>query len=61
MRDRAAVLCAAAVLAAGAVTAVPAEAGAVCPALPDPEPLGSKAASTSSRGSTLHGLLGFRG
>ncbi|MFG2681604.1 alpha/beta hydrolase [Streptomyces sp. NPDC048392] len=37
------------------------EADAVCPALPDPEPLESKAASTSSRGSTLHGLLGFRG
>ncbi len=36
------------------------EADAVCPALPDPEPLESKAASTSSRGSTLHGLLGFR-
>ncbi|KOG43032.1 alpha/beta hydrolase [Streptomyces resistomycificus] len=37
------------------------EADAVCPALPDPKPLSSKAASTSSRGSTLHGLLGFRG
>ncbi|WP_411152250.1 alpha/beta hydrolase [Streptomyces sp. A30] len=37
------------------------EADAVCQALPDPEPLASKAASTSSRGSTLHGLLGFRG
>ncbi|MFF0667198.1 alpha/beta hydrolase [Streptomyces tendae] len=37
------------------------EADAVCPALPDPKPLESKAASTSSRGSTLHGLLGFRG
>ncbi len=37
------------------------EADAVCKALPDPEPLSSKAASTSSRGSTLHGLLGFRG
>jgi pimeloyl-ACP methyl ester carboxylesterase len=37
------------------------EADAVCQALPDPEPLTSKAAATSSRGSTLHGLLGFRG
>jgi hypothetical protein len=37
------------------------EADAVCPALPEPKPLESKAASTSSRGSTLHGLLGFRG
>ncbi|MFG3102295.1 alpha/beta hydrolase [Streptomyces sp. NPDC048182] len=36
-------------------------ADAVCAALPEPEPLQSKAASTSSRGSTLHGLLGFRG
>ncbi|KOU78064.1 peptidase [Streptomyces sp. MMG1533] len=37
------------------------EADAVCQALPDPEPLASKAASTSSRGSALHGMLGFRG
>ncbi|MFF3328149.1 alpha/beta hydrolase [Streptomyces sp. NPDC002888] len=37
------------------------EADAVCPALPDPKPLSTKAASASSRGSTLHGLLGFRG
>ncbi|MEU3659996.1 alpha/beta hydrolase [Streptomyces sp. NPDC032940] len=36
-------------------------ADAVCATLPDPRPLESKAASTSSRGSTLHGLLGFRG
>ncbi|MFC7883529.1 alpha/beta hydrolase [Streptomyces sp. NPDC057376] len=36
------------------------EADAACAALPDPKPLESKAASTSSRGSTLHGLLGFR-
>lgn len=36
-------------------------ADAVCAALPGPEPLQSKAASTSSRGSALHGLLGFRG
>ena len=33
---------------------------AVCAALPQPEPLKSKAASTSARGSTLHRLLGFR-
>ncbi|WP_037673739.1 alpha/beta hydrolase [Streptomyces griseus] len=36
------------------------EADAVCPALPGPTPLETKAASPSSRGSTLHGLLGFR-
>ncbi|MDO0910417.1 alpha/beta hydrolase [Streptomyces sp. DT2A-34] len=33
---------------------------AVCEALPDPKPVGSKIASTSSRGAELHGLLGFR-
>jgi pimeloyl-ACP methyl ester carboxylesterase len=37
------------------------EADATCAALPAPKPLESKAASASSRGSTLHGLLGFRG
>ncbi|MCD7436893.1 alpha/beta hydrolase [Streptomyces lincolnensis] len=37
------------------------EADAVCAALPDPKPLTAKAASTSSRSSTLHGMLGFRG
>ncbi len=37
------------------------EADAVCAALPAPEPLTSKAAAASSRGATLHGLLGFRG
>ncbi|MFF9622705.1 alpha/beta hydrolase [Streptomyces griseosporeus] len=37
------------------------EADAVCKALPDPKPLSTKAASGGSRGSTLHGLLGFRG
>ncbi|MEU1198990.1 alpha/beta fold hydrolase [Streptomyces sp. NPDC005813] len=37
------------------------EADAVCKKLPDPEPLKAKVASSSSRGSTLHGLLGFRG
>ncbi|MCI3271209.1 alpha/beta hydrolase [Streptomyces cylindrosporus] len=38
------------------------EVDAVCPKLPDPKPLAAKAAASSSeRGSTLHGLLGFRG
>ncbi|MBX9392842.1 alpha/beta hydrolase [Streptomyces sp. TRM72054] len=36
------------------------EADAVCAALPDPKPLTAKVAG-DSRGSTLHGLLGFRG
>ncbi|GHI02954.1 peptidase [Streptomyces cellostaticus] len=38
------------------------DADAVCPKSPDPKPLTEteKAASASSRGSTLHGLLGFR-
>jgi pimeloyl-ACP methyl ester carboxylesterase len=36
-------------------------ADAVCPALPDPKPLASQAAPTPARGSTLHGMLGFRG
>ncbi|GAB2714885.1 alpha/beta hydrolase [Streptomyces bullii] len=35
------------------------EIDAVCPALPDPKP--SDAASTTLRGATLHGMLGFRG
>ncbi|MEU5316588.1 alpha/beta hydrolase [Streptomyces sp. NPDC021056] len=35
------------------------EADAVCDTLPDPEPLSS--AASSARGSTLHGMLGFRG
>ncbi|WP_077799376.1 alpha/beta hydrolase [Streptomyces sp. JHA26] len=51
----------AAYLADGTVPRGDGEADAVCAALPAPEPLDSKAASTSSRGSTLHGLLGFRG
>ncbi|MBQ1098832.1 alpha/beta fold hydrolase [Streptomyces sp. b94] len=51
----------AAYLADGTVPRGDGEADAVCPALPAPKPLESKAASTSSRGSTLHGLLGFRG
>lgn len=33
----------------------------MCKTLPDPKPLSTKAASTASHGSTLHGLLGFRG
>ncbi len=37
------------------------EADAVCAALPGPEPLTSKAAPRTARGSTLHGLLGTRG
>lgn len=36
------------------------EADAVCPALPDPRPLGPSAATTASRGSALHRLLGLR-
>ncbi|MEU1400842.1 alpha/beta hydrolase [Streptomyces sp. NPDC005728] len=35
-------------------------ADAVCQKSPDPKPLTAKAASTASRGSTLHRLLGFR-
>ncbi|MFI9645228.1 alpha/beta hydrolase [Streptomyces sp. NPDC052040] len=34
---------------------------AVCPKLPDPEPATTKAARAPGHGSTLHGLLGFRG
>ncbi|MGW6923196.1 alpha/beta hydrolase [Streptomyces sp. NPDC054950] len=34
---------------------------AVCKAQPDPKPSASKAASPTAHGSTLHGLLGFRG
>ncbi|MFB7650649.1 MULTISPECIES: alpha/beta hydrolase [unclassified Streptomyces] len=45
----------------GAGEADAGEPDAVCAALPQPEPLESKAASTSARGSTLHALLGFRG
>ncbi|WP_217139930.1 alpha/beta hydrolase [Streptomyces sp. AC627_RSS907] len=51
----------AAYLADGTVPRGDGEADAVCAALPGPEPLRSKAASTSSRGSTLHGLIGRRG
>ncbi|WP_330347619.1 alpha/beta hydrolase [Streptomyces sp. NBC_00582] len=34
---------------------------AVCKAQPDPKPLTGKVASPTAHGSTLHGLLGFRG
>jgi len=34
---------------------------AVCKAQPDPKPSASKASSPAAHGSTLHGLLGFRG
>ncbi|MFI6034329.1 alpha/beta hydrolase [Streptomyces sp. NPDC051315] len=34
---------------------------AVCPALPDPQPLDAKSASETTHGPNLHGLLGFRG
>ncbi|MFJ9905967.1 alpha/beta hydrolase [Streptomyces sp. NPDC101152] len=37
------------------------EIDAVCPKLPDPEPLAAKGASSPTRGSTLHGMVGFRG
>jgi pimeloyl-ACP methyl ester carboxylesterase len=36
------------------------EADAVCEARPDPQPLDTKVASTSSRGEDLHALVGFR-
>ncbi|MGW4564203.1 alpha/beta hydrolase [Streptomyces sp. NPDC004561] len=50
----------AAYLADGTVPRGTGVADAVCQKSPDPKPLTAKAASTSSRGSTLHGLLGFR-
>ena len=50
----------AAYLADGRVPRGDGEADAVCGTLPDPKPLTAKAASSSSRGSTLHGLLGSR-
>ncbi|MFI2437022.1 alpha/beta hydrolase [Streptomyces sp. NPDC018693] len=37
------------------------EVDAECAALPDPEPLDSKVATSTASGSVLHGLLGFRG
>lgn len=36
-------------------------ADAVCDALPEPKPLTTAKSGTKTRGSTLHGLLGFRG
>ncbi|MFF4895248.1 alpha/beta hydrolase [Streptomyces sp. NPDC001068] len=51
----------AAYLADGTVPRGDGTADAVCPRTPDPRPLSTRAASTSSRGSILHGLLGFRG
>ena len=45
----------------GRVPRGPGETDATCKKLADPKPLKNKAASASSRGSTLHGLLGFRG
>ncbi|MCF4141154.1 alpha/beta hydrolase [Streptomyces sp. Tue 6430] len=36
-------------------------ADAVCEALPDPEPPSAKVGSGTAQGTTLHGLLGFRG
>ncbi|GGK75235.1 alpha/beta hydrolase [Streptomyces flaveus] len=47
-------------LATGKVPRGDGEADAVCETLPDPEPLSAQEAS-SSRGATLHGMLGFRG
>ncbi|MFJ9967079.1 alpha/beta hydrolase [Streptomyces avermitilis] len=37
------------------------EADAVCKKVPDPAPSSTRAAPSAARGSTLHGLLGFRG
>ncbi|MEV3857213.1 alpha/beta hydrolase [Streptomyces sp. NPDC050095] len=48
-------------LASGKVPRSGGEIDAVCAKLPDPKPLTTKAASGTSGGATLHGLLGFRG
>ncbi|MFI5975634.1 alpha/beta hydrolase [Streptomyces sp. NPDC051452] len=48
-------------LADGTVPRGTGTADAVCAKSPAPRPLKAKTASTASRGSTLHGLLGFRG
>ncbi|MEW2624458.1 alpha/beta hydrolase [Streptomyces sp. NPDC048106] len=48
-------------LADGTVPRGSGTADAVCAKSPDPTPLASKTASTASRGSILHELLGFRG
>ncbi|GAA3150484.1 hypothetical protein GCM10017687_80080 [Streptomyces echinatus] len=50
----------AAYLADGGVPRGAGPADAVCARSPDPKPLTAKAARASSRGSTLHRLLGFR-
>ncbi|MGP3732352.1 alpha/beta hydrolase [Streptomyces sp. GDS52] len=50
----------AAYLTDGTVPRGPGQADAVCDALPDPTPRTSKATPGTARGSTLHGLLGFR-
>jgi hypothetical protein len=51
----------AAYLADGTVPRGTGGADAVCKKQPDPKPRKGKAKSAASRGSTLHGLLGFRG
>ncbi|MEV5608749.1 alpha/beta hydrolase [Streptomyces sp. NPDC052225] len=51
----------AAYLSTGKVPRSGGEVDAVCAKLPDPKPLTTKAASSSSGGATLHGLLGPRG
>ncbi|MFJ9038274.1 alpha/beta hydrolase [Streptomyces sp. NPDC102406] len=51
----------AAYLASGKVPRGDGEADAVCAKQPDPKPLSAKAAAPSSKGASLHGLLGFRG
>lgn len=48
-------------LAKGTVPHSDGEIDAVCRKLPEPKPLSPKAAPAGSRGSTLHGMLGFRG
>jgi pimeloyl-ACP methyl ester carboxylesterase len=48
-------------LADGTVPRSGGEIDAVCPKVPDPTPLSSKAAATSTGGAELHGVLGFRG
>ncbi|MEU2063216.1 alpha/beta hydrolase [Streptomyces sp. NPDC013455] len=50
----------AAYLSSGTVPRGAGAADAVCAKSPDPKPLKGKSGSTASRGSTLHGLLGFR-
>ncbi|QTE02056.1 alpha/beta hydrolase [Streptomyces cyanogenus] len=50
----------AAYLGSGRVPRGAGPADAVCAKSPDPKPVKGRSASTASRGSTLHGLLGFR-